>query len=255
MAGLQSITKLAHLAGVSAPTIIRLARKLGFDGYPDMQATLHEEMADTIKKPALKQDARRISTDDAHVITKFSQAVVSNLNNTLDRLDRAVFDRTAALLADETKTIHFSGGRITRSNADYFFNHLQIIRPKVTLLSQSPNVWPQYLLDMDENAVLVIFDIRRYEKDLQKLATLAKDRGCTIVLFTDQWGSPISKVADLRFNTMVEAPSNWDSTLAIMFIVEALIAQIQAMRWDESHSRIEELEAMFNTTKVFRNFN
>jgi DNA-binding MurR/RpiR family transcriptional regulator len=54
---------------------------------------------------------------------------------------------------------------------------------------------------------------------------------------------------------MVEAPSNWDSTLAIMFIVEALIAQIQAMRWDESHSRIEELEAMFNTTKVFRNFN
>jgi DNA-binding MurR/RpiR family transcriptional regulator len=186
MAGLQSITKLAHLAGVSAPTIIRLARKLGFDGYPDMQATLHEEMADTIKKPALKQDARRISTDDAHVITKFSQAVVSNLNNTLDRLDRAVFDRTAALLADETKTIHFSGGRITRSNADYFFNHLQIIRPKVTLLSQSPNVWPQYLLDMDENAVLVIFDIRRYEKDLQKL------RSAKLPTYAStQWSRPL----------------------------------------------------------------
>ena len=103
--------------------------------------------------------------------------------------------------------------------------------------------------------MLVLFDIRRYETDLLKLAKLARDRKCTIVLFTDQWGSPISRLADHVFHALVEAPSSWDSTIAIMLIVEALIADIQAARWEESKGRIEDLEAMFSATKLFRNLN
>lgn len=45
MAGLQSITKLAAAARVSTPTVIRMARKLGFDGFPDLQDALREEVA------------------------------------------------------------------------------------------------------------------------------------------------------------------------------------------------------------------
>jgi DNA-binding MurR/RpiR family transcriptional regulator len=37
---LQSITKLADAAEVSTPTVIRLARKLGFDGFPDLQSAI-----------------------------------------------------------------------------------------------------------------------------------------------------------------------------------------------------------------------
>ena len=37
LTGLQSITKLADRAEVSTPTVIRLARKLGFSGFPDLQ--------------------------------------------------------------------------------------------------------------------------------------------------------------------------------------------------------------------------
>ena len=43
VAGLQSITKLAEAASVSTPTVIRLARKLGFDGFPELHAALREE--------------------------------------------------------------------------------------------------------------------------------------------------------------------------------------------------------------------
>ena len=158
----------------------------------------------------------------------------------------------AKLLADKKRDIVLTGGRITRSNADYFYTHLQIIRPGVSLLSPSPNVWPQYLLDMGPKSVLVIFDIRRYEADLAKLAALANERGAVIVLFTDQWGSPISKHADHVVNALVEVPSSWDSTLAINLIVEALIAEVQTRRWDQAKGRIEALEDMFKSTKLFR---
>jgi DNA-binding MurR/RpiR family transcriptional regulator len=252
MGGLQSITKLAAAAKVSTPTVIRMARKLGFDGFPALQDALREEVAAQIKKPISKRDAWMADASAEHPLNRFAGAVASNIRHTLDRIDIGVFDAVASLLANPKRDIYVAGGRITRSTADYLFNHLQIIRPHVTELGNSSNVWPQYLLDMDEQSVLVVFDIRRYESHLEKLACLASDRGAKVVLFTDQWGSPITRTADYAFNSLVEAPSSWDSTIAIMLIVEALIAEVQTTRWEESKERIEDLESMFNSTRLFR---
>ncbi len=252
VAGLQSITKLAGAAGVSTPTVIRLARKLGYDGFPALQGALREEAAAQIKQPILKNEGWPQGRGDSPAFQGFAKAVFENLNGTIERLDPKTFNAVGARLSSPKRKIYLSGGRITRSNADYLFNHLQIIRPGVTLLSQSPNVWPQVILDMDKSAVLVLFDIRRYERDLAKLAGLAKDRGAEIVLFTDQWGSPVSKLADHVFNAMVEVPSSWDSTLSINLIVEALIAEVQRRRWGAAKDRIEALEDMFKSTRIFR---
>jgi DNA-binding MurR/RpiR family transcriptional regulator len=120
------------------------------------------------------------------------------------------------------------------------------------MLGNSANVWPQYLLDMDETSVLVIFDIRRYEAYLEKLAQVASNRGVTVILFTDQWGSPIGKTANYTFHALVEAPSSWDSTIALQLISETLIAEVQEARWEESKERIEELERFFSSTRIFR---
>lgn len=252
MSGLQSITKLAEAAGVSTPTVIRLARKLGFDGFPEMQGALREEASAQIKKPILKREGWPEGRKDSPAFRNFAEAVFDNLDQTIERLDPATFDAVARALADTRRSIYLLGGRITRSNADYFFNHLQIIRPGVTLLSQSPNVWPQYLIDMGPRSVLVVFDIRRYEADLARLASLAKERGVVIVLFTDQWGSPIAANADHVINALVEVPSSWDSTLAINLIVEALIAAVQTRRLEKARDRIEALEDMFRSTRIFR---
>ncbi len=252
MAGLQSITKLAVAAGVSTPTVIRMARKLGFAGFPDLQDALREEVAAQIKKPISKREAWAGNASSEHPLNRFAEVVRANMRHTLDRIDTDSFDAVARILADTNLHIHVAGGRITRSTADYLFNHLQIIRPHVTHLSESANVWPQYLLDMDDRSVLVVFDIRRYESDLARLATLARDRGARVILFTDQWGSPIARTANHTFNALVEAPSSWDSTIAIVLIVEALIAEVQSARWDEAKERIEELESMFSSTKLFR---
>lgn len=252
VAGLHSITKFAEAAGVSTPTVIRLARKLGFDGFPELQAALRDEASAQIKQPILKREGWPAGRKDSPAFRDFAEAVFDNLNHTIERLDPKSFDAIARCLSDPKRQVVLLGGRITRSNADYFFNHLQIIRPGVTLLSQSPNVWPQYVLDMGPKTVLVVFDIRRYEADLAKLAALAKERGAVIVLFTDQWGSPISKLADHVVNAMVEVPSSWDSTIAINLIVEALVAEVQARRGKVSRERIETLEEMFRATRIFR---
>lgn len=249
--GLQSITRLAEDAGVSTPTVIRLARKLGFDGFPDLQNAIRDEVAARFREPLAKLDAWRGGLRH-HIVSRFADAMAQNINRTLDRLDLAAFDQAAALLSDSGRRLFLLGGRITRSNAHYFYNHLQIIRPNVFLLDNSPSVWPQALLDMDDRSVLVVFDIRRYEADLARLAGIARGRGAETILFTDQWGSPIEKHAQICFRTMVEAPSSWDSTLAISFLTEALIAEVQSRAPQSSTERIGALERMLGQTRVFR---
>ncbi len=51
VAGLQSVTRFAEAAGVSTPTVIRLARKLGFGGYTELQEALRDEVSAQIKQP------------------------------------------------------------------------------------------------------------------------------------------------------------------------------------------------------------
>lgn len=253
--GLQSITRLAETAGVSSPTIVRLARKLGFEGFADLQDAIREDVAARMREPLAKLD--RSGTPggrarDDHVLSRFAATAVANIDRTLARIDRNAFDAVAGRLSDPARRLVLLGGRITRSNAHYFYNHLQIIRSGVSLLDSSPSVWPQSLLDMDGAATLIVFDIRRYEKALEKLADLAKRQGADVILFTDAWGSPIERHAGWTFRATVEAPSSWDSTLAINLLIEALIAEVQHRRADSSAERIAALERMIGQSRIFQ---
>ena len=63
VAGLGSITELARQAGVSTPTVIRTARKLGFEGFPDMQGAIREEIAkDYVKMPVYEIEKILVGT-------------------------------------------------------------------------------------------------------------------------------------------------------------------------------------------------
>ena len=249
---LQSITKLADAAEVSTPTVIRLARKLGFDGFTSLQDAIRLELAERIKQPLAKMKIQTDNSKEDHIINSFAYQVMENLNGTISQIEYDVFDEVATLLADWGNKLYLTGGRITRSNADYFFTHLQIIRPNVTLLSARANSWQTSILDMDKNSVLIIFDIRRYEKESEKLANLAASQGARIILFSDQWGSPIEKSAYKCFRIMVQAPSNWDSTIAINFLIESMIVQIQKHTKKRSSERIRKMEKVIGVTGILR---
>lgn len=252
VSGLGSITTVAENAGVSTPTVVRMVQKLGFKGYPEFQARLHQELEATISGPIAKHDRWASNAPGLHILNRFADAITNNLRDTLSDLDTASFDNAAALLADRKRSLYFVGGRITGSIAEYFFTHMQVIRPKTTLMSSNSSSWPQYMLNMSAGDLLVIFDIRRYEHDMATLAEVAHANGVSILLFTDQWTSPVAKHALHTFRVRIEAPSAWDSSVVTLFVVEALIEAVQSRSWDETKERMNALEGLFEQTRLFR---
>ncbi|CUH66612.1 MAG: MurR/RpiR family transcriptional regulator [Pseudomonadota bacterium] len=254
VSGLASITQVAKAAEVSTPTVVRMVQKLGFSGFPDFQNALRRELEAQISDPITKHDTWVESAPDAHILNRFTDAVMGNIRQTLTQIDPEQFDRACAMLAETNHSVLVVGGRITRALADYFFMHMQVARPGVTHIQSMSNAWVHYLLDIKPGDVVVIFDVRRYENSTLRLAKMAKEKGARIVLFTDQWRSPVHEFADCTFCGRIAVPSAWDSNTALMLILEAMIAEVQEHTWDLTRQRMEELEGMFDRTRFFRKF-
>lgn len=254
VSGLGSITAIAETSDVSTPTVVRMAKKLGFAGFPQLQAALRVELEATLSSPITKHNLWAENAPDTHILNRFADAVMENMRQTLRQIEPEVFNAVAQLLSEPDRAIHAVGGRITRSLADYFFTHMQVIRSGVNLVASNANTWPHYVLNMNEGDVLIVFDIRRYEHDILRLVEMAAQKGVVVVLFTDQWGSPAAKYATHSFHSRIEAPSAWDSSVVTMFIIEAIISAVETLTWNDTKVRMKTLEDLFDKTKMFRKF-
>lgn len=253
-AGLASITIVAANAEVSTPTVARMVQKIGFKGFPQFHQALLKELEAKVSGPTQRRANWASEAPEGHLLNTFAQAVTSNLGQTFSNIDYAQFDAAVQQLANTEGRLYVVGGRITRALADYAFTHFQAIRQRVTHMTSSSATWPHYVLDMVEGDTLLMFDVRRYETNLQRLAELAAERGVTVILITDQWASPIASVAQFTFNCWVEIPSAWDSNTSTMMLLEAMIAATQEESWDETKERYERLDALFDMTRLFRKF-
>jgi DNA-binding MurR/RpiR family transcriptional regulator len=150
------------------------------------------------------------------------------------------FDRILALVADPQRSVFLLGGRISDSIAALLGVHLKQIRPKVHQLPPNPEHWPDHLLNMRKQDVLILFDFRRYQPDLARLAEMvAAKRQPSIVLITDKWMSPIARHSDHVVALPIEIETAWDTVICAIAFVEALIVKVSEADWPATRKRLE----------------
>jgi DNA-binding MurR/RpiR family transcriptional regulator len=252
--GLGPLSALAKDAQVSVPTVARMVQKLGFSGYPDFQSELREELKSKAKDPISKHETWAEGAPLEHLLNRFTESVIDNIRHTLGQIDPAEFDEACAMCSDTDHHLYIVGGRVTHTLAEYLFLHMQVVRSKITHIQSTSNAWPHYLLDVERDDVLIIFDMRRYENNALKLAEMAHAKGAKVILITDQWRSPIHHIADITFSCRIVVPSAWDSAVTPLLLLETMISTVQNMTWGKTKDRMEALEGMFDQTKLFRKF-
>jgi len=246
MVGLQSSAAFAKRAGVSHPSVLRFISKLGFSGYPDFQAALRFELEARLKSPLTKDKFLHQelgdNANDAGAVSYFGEIVCRNVRGSMTRLPPEGVEAVVALLADHERRLFVTGGGQLDAIAQYASRRLHVLRPLVTQVTWPSSQWSEFLLDMDSRGVLLVFDARRYQVELHKLARQAHERAATVILITDQWLSPIAAVADHVLPVRIDAPSPWDSYAAIVAVVEGVIARIGDIYWRTLRNRLEDLE-------------
>ncbi|WP_177185007.1 MurR/RpiR family transcriptional regulator [Sphingobium sp. YR768] len=240
LAGLDTVVRLGERARVSGPTVIRFATKIGFDSYPDMQASLRLDIESRLASP-LDLYGRQSGEGDtlsAQAADIFSEAI----RRSLTRIDAATLDKVANLLADGSHAVYVLGGRFTHHLAEILWGHLHQLRPRAYVLRSGVVSPRDHLVDIGRRDVLVVFDIRRYQEDVIELAEFAKLRRATIVLVTDPLLSPIARIASHVLTCDLDAPSPYDSLVPCMAVVELMIAAITRAASEKGRERIVEIE-------------
>jgi DNA-binding MurR/RpiR family transcriptional regulator len=238
VAGLDTVAAFGAAAGVSGPTVLRMVAKLGFDSYGAFQKALRAELAARLATPLMK--GGDVSGDDR--LARFAEAVIANVRETAANVASDEFDAVVRLFADTGRPIHVLGGRFTDPIADYLVAHLRVLRPRVRRIEGTAMNWLDQLLDIGKRDVVVIFDIRRYSDDIARFAEKAAKRGATVALFTDQWLSPVSRVASHVLPAHVGAPSVWDSSAGLLLLVEAALSDATRRLGHGARQRLTDIE-------------
>ncbi len=239
--GLKTVADFSQQAGVSSPTILRFVARLGFQNYPEFQSALQDELAAQLQSPASRTTTAPSRSDAA---SPMIEATLDNLRETFRHLSDKQLNEIAEKMADHRGHMFLIGGRFTDPLARYMAAHLAIIRPNVFHLVGQESMWRDRLIDMGKRDVLVIFDIRRYQESLLRFSEKAHQRGVQIVLFTDQWLSPIARFARHVIAGRTAVPSPWDSSAALFVVAETLIGAVTRQMEPDSARRIREMEGL-----------
>ena len=240
--GLGTAASLAKRAGVSDPTVIRLVTKLGFTGFPAFQARLLEEVEADLRSPLMMMEAKRPALTGRSVAETYIRSAAGALEATAGMTLPQVYERAVRLIMDAKGRVLVTGGRFSRHVAGMLAAYLAQFRANIVSLDPlSPESF-DILVDVDERDALVVFDYRRYQTDVVRFAEQAAERGAKLVLFTDQWRSPIAEQAKVVIVGTMEAGSPYDSLAPAVAQMEALVAHIVADSSRTRDARVKELE-------------
>lgn len=248
LVGLETVAQFAEKAGVSGPTVLRLVNKLGFNGYPEFQNKLRQELQARLETPIQKRprhSKKPIANQD--FVTDFGDTVCTNIKTSLGKIPMSEINAVTQALENVQQAVYLIGGRYTLVMASHFYLHLHAIRPNVWHVDGQPSTWADHLLNIKKGDIVIVFDIRRYQADIVSFANKALKMKARIILFTDQWFSPIAGFAHHVFALQTKAPSNWDSSAAIMTLVDIILAKLTKDLWLDVKDRLEFRENNFQS--------
>ncbi len=243
-AGLQPILQLATATGVSPPTISRFVQRLGFAGFGDFQLKLIDELRERQSSP---RDLHALSAEAGNVcfLETYAQRFADLARRLPETLTQQQLESVAALLADPARTIYLRGGRISDTLARFLSVHLRQIRPGIHHLADDPELWPDALLEMRRQDVVVLFDFRRYQPALERLAAaIHTQRRAQIVLITDKWQSPAARHCSHVVALPIEIGTAWDTAAGALALIEALIVTVSEHDWQSTEGRIGGWDAL-----------
>jgi DNA-binding MurR/RpiR family transcriptional regulator len=233
-----TVADLALRAATSGATVVRLAAKLGYDGFTSMQSAIQDELGQRLRPAA--ERIHEVPTSD--VLGRVRAVELDNVAGTLEAASPGAFEEVVEALADETHRIHVLAGDASRGVGMLFADELSMLRAGVAVWFGADVRMARNLADVDRGDVLIAIDHRRYERWVIETTRLARERGARIVALCDSALSPLADLAWCTFVVRAESAGPFDSHVGTVALINALMAGAAARRQQPSADRLDGIE-------------
>jgi DNA-binding MurR/RpiR family transcriptional regulator len=233
-----TVAQVAQRAGTSGPSVVRLAVKLGYEGFVDLQAEVQSELAKQLG-PARDRIRQSPPTD---LVSRVQASELDNVTRTLNEVAQSALDRTAERLADQTREVWVFPGMHTAPVGTVLAGQLGQLRDRVTLLSGSEVSISRSLAGLEPGDALVAIDIHRYERSLVSMVRWAQKRGADLIAVTDSPLSPLASDAAERFFFSARGVGPFDSMTGGIALANLIASSVAVRLRDTAAARLDAIE-------------
>jgi DNA-binding MurR/RpiR family transcriptional regulator len=241
-----TVAGVAKRAGTSGPSVVRLAVKLGFEGFVGLQAEVQRELAAQLGT-ARDRIRRR---PPANLLERVARQEHDNVGRTLGQVDSDAFERSVALLADLRRQVWVLGGEVSLPVGACLTLQLGQLREHVQLLRGSEITVKRRLAAVRSADVVVAMDIHRYERWLvEALNWVEAELHPSVVALTDSPLSPLVVGATETFFVAAEGVGPFDSMTGCLALVNALVVGVAARLRDTAGARLDAIESAWTADR------
>lgn len=237
--GFGTVAELATAAGAGAATVVRLATKLGYDGFTELQEAIRRELVHQLRPASVR--IRERSGDGA--VEAHAAVEMSNVQGTLERADPTALAEVVARLGDRRRPVAVLSGDASTGVARQFTDELASLRPDVVLVEGNEVAVRRTLALTAPGTTLIVLDLRRYDRWVLEATKLAHANGCWIVALTDGLLSPLAAVAEHTFVLSAGAVGPFDSHVGTLALLNLVVHGTAGRLAASAPARLDRIEA------------
>ncbi|MEM1484540.1 MurR/RpiR family transcriptional regulator [Oscillospiraceae bacterium PP1C4] len=237
-----NVSELAELSGASDATVIRMCKRIGYEGYSQMKIKLSHDLG---KDRMIQLQSGKQNPD---TINDVFQIMISNLSHMAEHLDMELILKCVQVIKS-SRTIHVvASGNTIPIAMDLSF---RLERLGIRAIS---SIIPEYYLGSigiasSEDLVIAISHSGSSKNILQALE-LAKGQNIQTMVLTDSACSPAARLADFILCTCVDNPIFKDngpvSHLYEMAMIDTLLYFIK----HDENQQLDHIELLLSEYKV-----
>lgn len=230
---LGNLVSVGQMVGVPASTLVRFAKALGFEGFPDLQAVFRERLRgylpDYDERLSRMREQKQARAGALGLLDGLSQASTSSLSRLQANLKEADVERSVSRLA-KADTIYVLGQRRAfplASYAAYLFSRLRL---RSVLIDNLGSLGGETMSFASPHDALFALSFTPYTPLTVELTQQAADRKIPIVAITDSVFSPLAGLTEALFEVAEADYQGFRSTAATTALIMTLAILVAERR-------------------------
>lgn len=245
-AAMENGKDVSSRAGVHPASAVRLARRLGFKGYPEFRSFLQSSLTEgggDFESPAARMAARLVKAEGNGLLASMLDSEIAALQQARNSVSDADIRTFSETLRDSRRIYVFGRGHFSALSSLIALRLNRSGYEAVDLASQMHQL-PENLTTLADSDVVWLFAFRRAPALLREVRELAGRRCAKTLAITDVGGARIDPAPDHQILVSRGDPGESQSLVVPMTIANAIILDLASI--DEGRS--------INALSAFRSF-
>ena len=238
-AAFHTAEELARRANTSSSTVVRFAQALGFEGFPELQASAREEY----RRQHAGGEADQVQAQPLFPIdqTEFEAALAADHVNVVETAKKIDRDEVAAAIEriSRAERILLVGTDQMAFFASYLRHLLMLLDLRAEVVASPSQEGLARLGRIDGETLVIGLSAGRPHPLVTRAMKLARHRRATTIAITDATLSEVAKLAQIRLYYSSNSPAYARSHTALLSLIQALAYGVYARDETQYEERIK----------------